>query len=320
MTKNRPYTPDPAQMALWPDASGNDINGLNETTFRRPQHVYWGDPDRITFGPVQKWFYTKNTDPALQQGRAERIAEEQIPLPTVAKNETRRTPEDWTASVKAKALQLGANDVGVAKIDPNWAYQGWDVSFTHIIVLAIAMDYQEMRAAPDPAAGAEVVRQYTRGMKTSKALAGWLHGHGQAAQAEHGPFAEGLTMIPPALAAGLGELGKHGSIINRQLGACFRLAGVLTNLPLINDEPVDIGADGFCENCQICARQCPPQAITHEKQTVRGHEKWYVNFDKCLPYFNEHAGCAICITVCPFSRPGIGENLIAKLARRTTPA
>ncbi|MFT4717063.1 MAG: epoxyqueuosine reductase [Paracoccaceae bacterium] len=317
MPKLPPYTPDPEQMALWPDASGNDINGLHEAEFRRPKHVYWGDPDKITFGPVQKWFYTKNADPSLQRGRAERMEEEKIPLPPIASVPVNKSPSEWADALKSEALRLGADDVGVARISADWAYQGWEVSFSHIVVLAIAMDYDEMLAAPEPSAGAEVVRQYTRGMKTSKALAGWLRNQGHDAEAEHGPFAEGLTMVPAAIAAGLGELGKHGSIINAKLGSCFRLAAVLTNLPLTTDDPVDNGTDGFCENCQICARQCPPQAITHDKQAVRGYEKWYVDFDKFLPFFNEHAGCAICITVCPFSRPGVGENLIAKLARRT---
>ena len=51
-------------------------------------------------------------------------------------------------------------------------------------------------------------------------------------------------------------------------------------------------------------------------KTVRGVEKWYVDFDKCLPFFNQTRGCAICIAVCPWSRPGVGLNLAAKLARR----
>ena len=28
-------------------------------------------------------------------------------------------------------------------------------------------------------------------------------------------------------------------------------------------------------------------------------KKWYVDFDKCIPYFAETSGCAICIAVCP---------------------
>ena len=61
---------------------------------------------------------------------------------------------------------------------------------------------------------------------------------------------------------------------------------------------------------------CPPEALFDTKQTVRGVEKWYVDFDRCLPFFNQTNGCAICIAVCPWSRPGVGPNLAGKLARR----
>jgi hypothetical protein len=52
---------------------------------------------------------------------------------------------------------------------------------------------------------------------------------------------------------------------------------------------------------------------------VRGQRRWYVDFDKCLPYFNENLSCAICLAVCPFSRPGVGPSLVRKLARSRTP-
>ncbi len=76
------------------------------------------------------------------------------------------------------------------------------------------------------------------------------------------------------------------------------------------------GADDFCTNCRVCSDACPPDAIPDEKQWVRGIEKWYVDFDRCLPFFNEYKGCAICIAVCPWSRPGVADNLVAKMARR----
>ena len=53
-----------------------------------------------------------------------------------------------------------------------------------------------------------------------------------------------------------------------------------------------------------------------DKQTVRGKTRWYVDFDKCVPYFNENQGCAICLVVCPWSRPGIATKLVVKMARR----
>ena len=58
------------------------------------------------------------------------------------------------------------------------------------------------------------------------------------------------------------------------------------------------------------------KAIGPEKVTVRGENKWYVNFDKCIPFFNEHFGCGICIVVCPWSKPGRGPRIVEQLKRR----
>ena len=125
-----------------------------------------------------------------------------------------------------------------------------------------------------------------------------------------------MIQIPLALAAGLGQLGKHGSVINKNFGSNFRLAAVLTDLPLACDAPVDIGVDDLCTRCRRCELDCPPDAILDEKQMVRGVEKWYVDFDRCIPYFAMTEGCGICIEVCPWSEPGRGpalsEALIAK--------
>ena len=41
--------------------------------------------------------------------------------------------------------------------------------------------------------------------------------------------------IPIAFTAGLGQLGKHGSLISKEYGSNFRLTSVLTDLPLAVD-------------------------------------------------------------------------------------
>jgi len=123
-------------------------------------------------------------------------------------------------------------------------------------------------------------------------------------------------MIPHAIEAGFGELGKHGSIINKDYGSSFRLAAVLTDVPLIPTPRDSYGVDDFCSRCQVCANACPPDAILPEKTMVRGEMKWYVDFDKCIPFFNEHSGCAICIAVCPWSIPGRGPRIVEQLQRR----
>ena len=158
--------------------------------------------------------------------------------------------------------------------------------------------------------------QYNRGTRAARAVANFIQSQGYDAHPHGGPMAGPMLLIPPAIEAGLGELGKHGSMINRRFGSSFRLAGVMTDLPLVADAPAPFGSDDFCVNCQVCVNACPPDAIFREKQTVRGERKWFVDFDKCIPFFNDTQGCGICIARCPWSRPGVASNLADKLAAR----
>jgi epoxyqueuosine reductase len=317
VTVPRDWVPAPEQMALMPSVSGNAINGLGETKPRPPRVVYWAaDPATIPHGAVQRWFYTRNDTPELAAERQIRMAVAAEPLPDLAADPVPGSPADWSSRIKAEALRLGAEAVGIAAFDPAWLYQGAVARGRFVIMLGFAMDYATMQTAPDPGAGVEVVRQYTRGMRVSRALAGWMRRQGHEAVAEPGPMTGSFTMIPAALAAGMGELGKHGSVIHRRLGSMFRMAAVLTDLELVPDAPDDFGGDDFCTHCRLCSDHCPPDAIFRTKQTVRGVQKWYVDFDRCLPFFNETAGCAICLAVCPFSHPDRGPRLAKKLERR----
>ncbi len=222
----------------------------------------------------------------------------------------------WSAEVKEFARAHEADLIGIIPLDPLWVFEGYEVAEPWLIVIGVAMEYDRLSTAPDVVAGVEVIATYNRGTRAARNLANWIHRQGYHADAHGGPLAGPVSLIPAALAAGFGELGKHGSIINRELGSSFRLAAVRTDMPLVADGPDTFGADDFCANCQLCTSACPPQAIFDEKQTVRGDQKWYVDFDKCIGYFHEIYGCAICIAVCPWSRPGIAESLAEKMSRR----
>jgi epoxyqueuosine reductase QueG len=162
----------------------------------------------------------------------------------------------------------------------------------------------------------EVIRTYKRCADACVRLTRYLRSLGwDSLGFPMSPSSEVLH-IPIAIAAGLGELGKHGSLITREYGSNVRLTTVLTSIPLEVDAPRDIGVDDLCVRCTICARECPPGALFDEKQWVRGEYKWYVDFDKCVPYFAETHGCAICIEVCPWSEPGKGEWLSQKLLQK----
>jgi len=141
-------------------------------------------------------------------------------------------------------------------------------------------------------------------------------GMGEVYRAYGNPNSTDILMIPLAVRAGLGELGKHGSMISVEHGSNCRLAAVLTDLPLALDRPVDIGVDDVCTVCRRCVDDCPPRAIFEERQLVRGERKWYVDFDKCIPYSVKTYGCAICIEVCPWSEPGKGPGLSARVLER----
>lgn len=312
------YTPSAEQQALMPDADGNRINGRGEAEIRPPTPLYWHSPKRIAHGRQQNWMLQRTTrlvpeTGALNDklgGRGPNERAEKAPVPE------ERSPGDWAAAVKDFALKNESDQVAIAAMRPEWAFEGQDPGLPWIVVMAVAMDHDELATAPEPLSVIEVMRQYNRGTRTARALADFIRRAGYEAIPHGGPQAGPVLLIPPALEAGLGELGKHGSIINRELGSSFRLAGVLTDMPLVADRPDEFGADGFCESCQVCARACPPQAITHDKQLVRGVTRWYVDFEKCVPYFNETFGCGICIAECPWSRPGVADRLVQKLARR----
>ena len=238
------------------------------------------------------------------------------PLPAVTEERVEGTTEIWTKRVKTEALRREADSVGFAQMCSKWVFEGYEADYPWMIVLAVGMDYEKIHTAPSDDSSTEVMEQYERGTRAARSLAAWIRDQGYDAFPHCGPSAGPVLLIPAAIEAGLGELGKHGSMIHRNFGASFCLAVVLTDMLLTPDSPDPFGADDFCLNCQVCVRDCPVDAIHNTKQKVRGADKWYVDFDKCVLYFNEHDACAICLAVCPWSRPGVALRLTEKFARR----
>lgn len=317
----RPFTPNPEMISRLPNITGNEINGLGEEKVRQPRMVYWApDPNDIAFGEVQKWFYQREPkDPELIKERARRGPILEAPLPELATESVEHTPEEWTAALEGFVDAGDCERVGVAHIRPEWVFEHHETAFTNVIMLGVKHDYDRLKSAPDQVAGADVSRQYNRAASAAKKVAGWLLEQGWDAEPVCGPMVGKILMIPPALECGFGELGKHGSLINPEFGSGFRLGAVLTDAPFLITPKREFGVDDFCSRCRVCENACPTFAIKPEKETVRGVQKWYVDFDKCIPFFAESSGCAICIAVCPWTRPGVGLNLAAKLARRHQP-
>lgn len=121
-------------------------------------------------------------------------------------------------------------------------------------------------------------------------------------------FVDSAPVLEKALAeqAGLGWIGKHSNLINRQAGSWFFLGELFTNLALPVDEPVN----NHCGSCSACISICPTQAIVAPYQ---------VDARRCVSYLtielhgsipetlrpligNRIYGCDDCQLICPWNR------------------
>jgi epoxyqueuosine reductase len=311
------FRPSAEQLGLRPPVSGNAINGLGELRPRRPTPLYWHPKGLSPYFEMQQWMAAQGAkQPELLARRADRARIMQREPAPVAPVPRAATPAENARDVKQWALAHGAGLVGIAAPRPEWIFEGYEFAYPWLVLIGVAMDYERLATAPQLPAALAVVDGYTKGWEVARAVADAVHGAGWRAEAFGGPLAGAVNLIPAAIACGFGELGKHGSIISRELGSNFRIACVYTDMPLVGDTPADIGAEDFCTRCQVCVNACPVDAISNDKQMVRGVEKWYVDFDRCVPYFNETHGCGVCIAVCPRSMPGRGPAISAKMLRR----
>ncbi len=267
---------------------------------------------------------TKNHSPAVKQFEGDR--------PGIS-------PEEAAARVKGFARQLGAGLVGITRINPLWVYshrgeifyENWEqwgqeisVEHSHVVVFAVEMDWEMVSTAPHTPSVAESALTYSKGAWISSQLAAYIANLGYEATANHSRHYD-LLLTPAAVDAGLGELGRFGYLITRELGPRVRVFAVTTDLPMACDQPVDIGVEDFCQFCKKCAHCCPSSSIPEgEQQEVNGTLRWKLNAETCFGYWAK-AGtdCNICMRVCPWSHPRTFPHRVVislvvrnKLARR----
>ena len=232
-------------------------------------------------------------------------------------------PSDLSQRVKKVAKLLGADLVGICELDSRWIYSHWYNMHTreegvlelpegcskYAIAIAVEMDYEMFRTSPKEPEGAATGLGYSRMAFVAGSLAHFIRNLGYTAIASGNDT--GLS-IPVAIDAGLGELGRNGLLITPQFGPRVRLCKVITDLPLVPDEPIELGADQFCRSCGLCAKHCPSQAIQHGERTTEalnestnpGALKWPVDAEKCFQWWSKiHTCCGNCIRVCPFNKP-----------------
>ena len=321
MKPQSPPPPDAVAVYEKPPRSGNDVNGLNVSSFFKPQHVFHTNPG---YYGIHDWFVMNRFFLSMASWRA-------VPQSLLIRWQTRNAdgpvsstqravsdPAAMSREVKEIARFANAKIVGISRVTEQSHYEHTQLDYPYAICFGIPMDRTEMADIPHWRAGVEVLRVYKELAIIGNKIAAQIRKMGWRAKSYADSNSTDVLHIPLAIDAGLGELGKHGSLICEEYGSNIRIASVLTDLPLLPDTKTDIGVEDLCVNCQRCTIDCPPDAITDTKQMVRGVEKWYVDFDRCVPYFSITGGCAICIQVCPFSESGpkLSQQLLKKRAQR----
>jgi epoxyqueuosine reductase QueG len=317
MRAEKPPKPAYAFSYRNPPEPGNRINGLGETEFRQARHVFHNATgEDLAWKALDDFFSYINPWGVVRHMLANTWLLRRQEGPVAPKKREVEDLDEMAREIKTKAKDLGASLVGLTRVTKHALYEGHEAAFPAAVSLGLAMKREEMTHAPQERAAVEVMRSYREISRVAILLAEHIRGMGFHAKAYGNPNSTEILHIPLAIDAGLGELGKHGSMISLEHGSNFRLAAVLTDLPFTFDEPVDVGVEDLCLVCRRCVVDCPPGAIFDDKQIVRGEERWYVDFDRCIPYFVKTYGCAICIEVCPWSEPGRGPDLSKTLLER----
>jgi len=246
-------------------------------------------------------------------------------------------------AIKARGLELGFDQIGISNIDledagqrlEQWLADGLHGDMRYmarhgamryrpdelepgtISVICARMDYRPqthaaMQAVLDTPASGYIARyalgrDYHKLMRRRLArlarMAGELAGAGRfRALVDSAPVME----KPLAAKAGLGWMGKHTNIINKDAGSWFLLGEIYTDLQLPADQPV---AD-HCGDCSACIDICPTRAIV---------APWKLDARLCISYLtienrgpipaglrpligNRIYGCDDCQLVCPWNR------------------
>ncbi|MHA2242229.1 MAG: reductive dehalogenase [Candidatus Thorarchaeota archaeon] len=237
--------------------------------------------------------------------------------------------ESLTEILKRAARFLGADLVGVTKLDRRWLYtenrrrepHNIPESISYAIVMAIEMDYDAIGTSPAFMSASATGLGYSKMAFAEIELSEFIRSLGYQAIPCGNDIA---ASVPLAIDAGLGQFGRHGILITKKFGPRVRIAKVLTDIPLLQDTPDTKYCESvirFCETCEKCAHHCPSKSIpTGKARTWDGEtrsnnpgvRKWYVNPETCYGFWVENGSdCSNCIRSCPYNkRDGLLHRLV----------
>jgi len=184
-------------------------------------------------------------------------------------------------------------------------------------VISVRMDYlPEAQAAAierlDDGHTAYISR-YALGRDYHKVLRSRLKKLAKQIEEHIGPigyrvFVDSAPVLEKALAekAGLGWIGKHTNLIDRETGSWFFLGELYTDLPL----PIDAAEESHCGSCTACIDVCPTDAIVAPYTldarrcisylTIENKASIPLEFRKAIG--NRIYGCDDCQLFCPWNK------------------
>ncbi|MCG8567572.1 MAG: reductive dehalogenase, partial [Desulfobacterales bacterium] len=262
------------------------------------------------------------------------------------------SPRDNNHYIKKAAHFFGAGPSGVARVNEKWfysrsAYPGYppiifsdkhdrplrtnDACYipkkmNRVIVMTTPTDGMLLKYTPTTTGGLGTSHGYSRMVELAGKMAEFIRMLGYNAI----PTADcASNIVPQAIDAGLGELGRNGLLVNPELGQNLRITTVVTDMPLAPDKPIKFGVAEFCKTCKKCATLCPSQSIPTGDDTSYdvacpsnnpGMKKYYVNTWSCLNFWvKSGGGCSNCIAVCPYSKPGTWiHDIVKAVSSKTT--
>ena len=258
-----------------------------------------------------------------------------------------KTSAKEASQIVRKAAQvLGADQVGFAELDRRWVYSHYfdeETKKDHPIKFSDDPGYQQYdqpirledgtRVIPKEMKYVVVVLHewgkdidgtefapallteglstlaYARMAPTLWMLAEFIRGLGYNAI----PAANDTALsIPLAVDAGLGQLGRHGLLINPKVGSRCRISKIFTDLPLEPAGAVDSGITEFCNACLKCVPKCGTGAITKgnrsfeplDESNATGVLSWKVDAKKCMTFqIRVGSTCSTCVRRCAWTKP-----------------
>lgn len=246
-----------------------------------------------------------------------------------------KSPEHAAELIKKIAHRYGATLVGITKLNPDFCYDlglrgsgnmgPWEIPkhWKNAIVVGVPHEWEQVLS--NPAHGTSY-DGYNRVRNVSARLTGFLKHLGYPSRSHHPPYHYDLVVPPIAVEAGIGQIGRHGFVICPETGSNIRMAVITTNLDMALDKPIDFGVTEFCNDCAVCADNCPSDAISHadspKGMTLRGYEHWFIDTGKCYNFWMQAMGplgCRLCLASCPYTRRNNWVHNVAKAVELNDP-